>query len=303
MVFKNWRRQIIIIPSLILSSYLLQKVCIQLIKKNREKFAKELENLRKRDPKEYEELMKKINSDDVPSPETPNKFNVPRGGVLSAGSRAIWDAVLASPAGKIALKQLQKAAERQVSKAIGKAVGDFLVKAILEGATNPFLAGLIFAFGGGLLSKNSTEISNQLFRAVPGNRYVEYRISRLPTVVSEKRLLDFLCQIRLLYEHLLMSSQTVSDEEKVSAADRVFSFYQGFTQDQEKEKITCLVCIIAMLASLAVSNPGGYAILLKKLLEAIRNGKISKAIARLIVRRLRRKGVPVSGEILDAIAD
>jgi hypothetical protein len=41
---------------------------------------------------------------------------------------------------------------------------------------------------------------------------------------------------------------------------------------------------------------------MKSLIKAIREGKITKSMARLIIRKLRKKGVPIDPELAEIVA-
>ena len=42
--------------------------------------------------------------------------------------------------------------------------------------------------------------------------------------------------------------------------------------------------------------------MMKSLIEAVRKGRISKQMARLIIRRLRKKGIPIDPELAEIVA-
>ena len=67
------------------------------------------------------------------------------------------------------------------------------------------------------------------------------------------------------------------------------------------ECIAFITCIVFIIYTFSILNSSGFYILLKNLLKAIKEGKISKAIGRIIVRRLRRNGVILYPELLDAV--
>ena len=67
------------------------------------------------------------------------------------------------------------------------------------------------------------------------------------------------------------------------------------------ECIAFITCIVFIIYTFSILNSSGFYILLKNLLKAIKEGKISKAIGRIIVRRLRRNGVILDPELLDAV--
>ena len=67
------------------------------------------------------------------------------------------------------------------------------------------------------------------------------------------------------------------------------------------ERIAFITCIVFIIYTFSILNLSGFYILLKNLLKAIKEGKISKAIGRIIVRRLQRNGVILDPELLDAV--
>jgi hypothetical protein len=44
-----------------------------------------------------------------------------------------------------------------------------------------------------------------------------------------------------------------------------------------------------------------YYIILKNLIKAIKQGKISKVVGRAIIRKLKKKGLPVDPELLEVV--
>jgi hypothetical protein len=62
-----------------------------------------------------------------------------------------------------------------------------------------------------------------------------------------------------------------------------------------------ILCLIPILLILAIQNLACYYLVIKNLIQAIKEGRISKRIARIIVRRLLKKGRMVDPELLDLI--
>ena len=60
--------------------------------------------------------------------------------------------------------------------------------------------------------------------------------------------------------------------------------------------------IAFVLYILSIQNPSGFYILLKNLIQAIKEGRISKAIGRSIVRRLQKKGIAIDPELLEVVS-
>ena len=61
-------------------------------------------------------------------------------------------------------------------------------------------------------------------------------------------------------------------------------------------------CIISILHIFAINDISSYFILIQNLIKAIKNGKISKRLARLIIRRLLRLNIAVDPELIKAAA-
>jgi hypothetical protein len=66
-------------------------------------------------------------------------------------------------------------------------------------------------------------------------------------------------------------------------------------------RLAFVLCIVLILYILSIQNPSGFYILLKNLIKAIKEGKIPKAIARIIVRKLRKKGIAIDPELLEVV--
>lgn len=47
----------------------------------------------------------------------------------------------------------------------------------------------------------------------------------------------------------------------------------------------------------------GYTILLNKLIEARKAGRLKKSLAKLMVQRLKKRGIPINPELLDIVLD
>lgn len=65
--------------------------------------------------------------------------------------------------------------------------------------------------------------------------------------------------------------------------------------------VACVLCIIFILYILSIHNPSGFYILLRNLIKAIKEGRISKPIGRLIAKRFKKKGIPIDPEYLEIL--
>ena len=65
-----------------------------------------------------------------------------------------------------------------------------------------------------------------------------------------------------------------------------------------------LACVVSILVVFTVlGDKTSIFLMMQNLLEALREGKITKRLARILIRKLLRKGVPVDLELIEAAAD
>jgi len=65
--------------------------------------------------------------------------------------------------------------------------------------------------------------------------------------------------------------------------------------------ITCVVSILVLFTVLGDTT--SIFLMMQNLLEALREGKILKRVARILIRKLLRKGVPIDTELIEAAAN
>ena len=63
-----------------------------------------------------------------------------------------------------------------------------------------------------------------------------------------------------------------------------------------------VLCIVFIIYTLSIQNPSSFYIMMQSLIKAIREGKISRVIGRLIVRRLRKRGILIDSELAEIVA-
>lgn len=176
-------------------------------------------------------------------------------------------------------------------KVVATVVLNFLAKKGL-------LAGL--ATGGAVvISKiSATTVSTYLRDAFPQN-LPDLEKKKFILVGGEKVYLDQ-CDQNLEYLFKILEDETIPFEEKEKVAGSILTKYLNLKTITGR--ITFVLCIVFILYILSIQNPSGFYILLKNLIRAIREGKISKAIGRAIVRRLQKQGVAVDPELLEVVS-
>jgi len=92
----------------------------------------------------------------------------------------------------------------------------------------------------------------------------------------------------------------MSFKEKEEIARSVLTKYLDLKT--AKGRINFVLCIVSILYIFSeLQDMSTYHIILKNLIKAIKEGRISKKIGRLIVRRLQRQGLLIDPELLEII--
>ena len=176
-------------------------------------------------------------------------------------------------------------------KIVGKVIINFLAKKGL-------LAGILTG-GGVVISKiPATAISTYLRDSFPQNLpHLEKK--KFILVGGEKIYLDQ-CDQNLEYLFKILEDETIPFEEKEKVARSILTKYLDLKT--MNGRIAFVLCIVFVLYILSIQNPSGFYILLKNLIKAIKEGRISKAIGRSIVRRLKKKGIAIDPELLEVVS-
>lgn len=175
--------------------------------------------------------------------------------------------------------------------------GKMIVQAILTFlAEHGLTAGLISSTGVVLSRIPLTAISTYLRDGFPQNLPEK---GKFILIDGEKIYLDP-CDQNLKYLAEILKDKTVPFEEKEKLAHSIVTKYLNLkTQSGRRSFVLCIVLIMYILST--IKNTSSFYIMMRSLIKAIREGKISKAMGRLIVRRLRKKGIPIDPELADII--
>lgn len=65
--------------------------------------------------------------------------------------------------------------------------------------------------------------------------------------------------------------------------------------------VNFVFCIVFILYVFSNQNMSRYSLILKNLIEAIKEGRVSKIVGRAIVRKLKKRGLPIDPELLEVI--
>ena len=175
--------------------------------------------------------------------------------------------------------------------------GKVIVQAILTFlAEHGLTAGLLSSTGVVISKIPVTVISTYLRDAFPQN--LPHLEKNFILIDGEKIYLDP-CDQNLEYLFKILKDKTIPFEEKEKVAHSVLTKYLNLKTHSGRRNF--VICIVLILYILSIKNSSGFYIMMRSLIKAIREGKISKAMGRLIARRLRKKGILIDPELADIV--
>lgn len=118
-------------------------------------------------------------------------------------------------------------------------------------------------------------------------------------MVGKEKMYFNQCDNNLEYLFKMLEDPTMPLEDKKKIVRSVLIKYLNLKT--MNGRINFILCMVFILYILAIQSPSTYYILLQNLIKAIKEGKISKAMGRLLVRRLQKKGVPLDPELLEVV--
>lgn len=117
-------------------------------------------------------------------------------------------------------------------------------------------------------------------------------------VSGEKIYLDQ-CDQSLGYLINILEDEKIPFDKKEELVRSILMKYLDLSTVEGRLRF--LLCVVLILFMFSKTSPSSFFILMKNLIQAIKEGKISKAMGRYIVRKLQKKGVPVDPELLDLV--
>lgn len=108
------------------------------------------------------------------------------------------------------------------------------------------------------------------------------------------------CDQNLIYLFDILENEMIPFQERKEIVYSVLTKYLNLkTQFGRRNFVFCITFIIYILFTTRHSS---FYLMMKSLIKAIREGKITKSMARLIVRRLRKKGIPIDLKLAKAVS-
>ena len=119
-------------------------------------------------------------------------------------------------------------------------------------------------------------------------------------LVGEEKIYLDQCDESLKYLFNILEDETIPFEKREKIAQSVLTKYLNpKTPFGRRNTVLCIIFIIYILFT---ERHSSFYLMMKSLIEAVRKGRISKQMARLIIRRLRKKGIPIDPELAEIVA-
>lgn len=107
------------------------------------------------------------------------------------------------------------------------------------------------------------------------------------------------CDINLRYLYDILADENIPFEERKERAHSIVTEYLDLkTPLGRKNFVLCTVFIIYILFT---NNHSSFYAMIASLIEGIREGKITKPMARFIVRKLKKKGIPIDPQLVELV--
>ena len=161
------------------------------------------------------------------------------------------------------------------------------------------IAGLAATSGAVVISKiPATAVSTYLRDSFPQN-LPGLQKKKFILVGGEKIYLDQ-CDQNLKYLFDILEDETIPFEERKEIAQSVLTKYLNLKTPFGRRNFA--LCIIFIIYVLFTKRHSSLYLMMKNLIKAIREGKITKPMARFIVKKLKKKGVPIDPELAEIVA-
>ena len=142
-----------------------------------------------------------------------------------------------------------------------------------------------------------TVVSTVLRNALPPthSNWGKFEKTKFFIVDGKKIYLDQ-CDQNLKYLFKMLSNQKIPFEDKKQLTYSILVKHLDLRTPNGRLRF--ILCIITILHIFAINDISNYFIMMQNLIKAVKEGKISKRLARLIIRQLIRKGVEVDPELI-----
>jgi hypothetical protein len=173
-----------------------------------------------------------------------------------------------------------------------------IVATIIYIAKKGALTGMSITYGGILIKKTpKNAISIIVYKASP---IIHSDLEKGYILVDGKKIVLNECDRSFGYMFDVLMDKNIPFKYKKEISFKILMNHVDL-----KTTAGCIrfaFCIISIMHIFAINDISSYFILMENLIEAIKNGKISKRLARFIIRRLLRLKMVIDPELVEAAA-
>ena len=102
------------------------------------------------------------------------------------------------------------------------------------------------------------------------------------------------CEPSLKYLFDILEDETIPFEIRKKICDSIPDYLNLKTPSGRRNFVLCILFIIPILFT---NNHSSFFLIMRGLIKAVQEGKIPKSMARVIIRRLIKKGIPIDPEL------
>lgn len=155
------------------------------------------------------------------------------------------------------------------------------------------ITGLLAPFGYKVVTNiPSKALSKYLYQSLPSSHANYGKKGYLIAEINTDEILD----TNMRYLLKILSDKDISVDHKITQAKLMIKNHTNLTT--REGKIGFVLVMVSLLSILYLTNTAGFFALLQSLIEAIKDGRVSKRLSRIIIRRLKNLGIDFDPELI-----
>ena len=164
-------------------------------------------------------------------------------------------------------------------------------------AEHGLTAGLLSGIGVTISRMPITSVSTSLRESVVQNlSHLDKK--KYILIKGERMYLDLdQCDENLRYIFSILEDETIPYEEREKLAHSILTKYLNLKTPVGRRNF--VLCIVFILYIFFNNQRSSFHIMIENLIKAIQEGRITKPMARFIIRKLRKKGIPVDSRLTE----
>ena len=164
-------------------------------------------------------------------------------------------------------------------------------------ASKGLIAGVTLGTGIVGISKISSDALSTYIRDALPSTLPHLERDNFILLDGEKIYIDQ-CDNTLRYLFKVLQDDGIPYEERKQITERLLT--QMLDLRTTKGKVNFIICILLIISVLYTQDTPNFVMLLQNLVQAIKEGRISRSVARVIIRRMRKAGYPIDPELIEA---